>query len=240
MVEFKGQGPAISGPSTPARTSVRPVHPRHRRSCRRPASTVPSPPVRPEITGSFNQSSSKGPGQRPQVRFAAAVFRGLRRRDRAGDPGKESLRAAWIAKRGRPDRVPAVRALPGCSAVLTFLSLVLAGLRVYGIIVLLGRWDRVFTSTWPVSRLIIGIGMTADSFVVCFETHQGRDTRGQNVQISGPRAAGSARATHHLDRQHGQPYRRRRHLHPAVGEVRGFAFTLGLDPPCLTSSWCSW
>ena len=53
--------------------------------------------------------------------------------------------------------------------VLTALSLVLSGVMVYAIMVLLGRYIGFTLDLAGIAGLIIGIGMTADSFVVYFE-----------------------------------------------------------------------
>lgn len=106
-------------------------------------------------------------------------------------------------------------------------SLVAALGLVYGSIVLLGRWIGYSLDLAGVAGLIIGLGTTADSFVIYFERIKDEIRSGFSFRSAVPRAWKRARSTiitgnivsliaavilYFL----------------AVGDVKGFAFTLGL------------
>ncbi|MET4049949.1 MULTISPECIES: protein translocase subunit SecD [unclassified Rhodococcus (in: high G+C Gram-positive bacteria)] len=111
--------------------------------------------------------------------------------------------------------------------LLTALSLVLAGLMVYGILVLLGRWINFTLDLAGIAGLIIGIGMTADSFVVFFERIKDEIREGRSFRSAVPR--GWARARKTVLSGNAVSFIAAAVLYAlAVGQVRGFAFTLGL------------
>uniref|UniRef100_UPI003D8FC1AB protein translocase subunit SecD n=1 Tax=Gordonia sp. B7-2 TaxID=3420932 RepID=UPI003D8FC1AB len=111
--------------------------------------------------------------------------------------------------------------------ILTFASLVLSGLMVYGIIVLLGRWIGFTLDLAGIAGLIIGIGMTADSFVVYFERIKDEMREGRSFRSAVPRGWASARRT--IWSGNAVSFIAAAVIYIlAVGEVRGFAFTLGL------------
>nr|WP_244970983.1 protein translocase subunit SecD [Gordonia jinghuaiqii] len=111
--------------------------------------------------------------------------------------------------------------------ILTMLSLVLAGAMVYGIIVLLGRWIGFTLDLAGIAGLIIGIGMTADSFVVYFERIKDEMREGRSFRSAVPRGWVSARRT--IWSGNAVSFIAAAVIYIlAIGEVRGFAFTLGL------------
>ena len=106
-------------------------------------------------------------------------------------------------------------------------SLVLAEVLVYGALVLLGRLIGYSLDLAGIAGLIIGIGATADSFVVLYERIKDEIRHGRTFRSAVPHAWDRAKQTivtgnfvtliasvvvYFL----------------AVGEVKGFAFTLGL------------
>ncbi|GAB18264.1 protein-export membrane protein SecD [Gordonia effusa NBRC 100432] len=110
---------------------------------------------------------------------------------------------------------------------LSIASLILAGAMVYGIIVLLGRWIGFTLDLAGIAGLIIGIGMTADSFVVYFERIKDEIRDGRTFRSSVPRGWVSARRT--VWTGNAVSLIAAVVIYAlAVGEVRGFAFTLGL------------
>ncbi|MCE5289050.1 MAG: protein translocase subunit SecD [Nocardiaceae bacterium] len=112
--------------------------------------------------------------------------------------------------------------------VLTALSLVLSGIVVYGMIVLLGRSIGFTLDLAGIAGLIIGIGMTADSFVVFFERIKDEMREGRSFRSAVPR--GWARARRTILSGNGVTFLAAAVLYVlAVGQVRGFAFTLGLS-----------
>ena len=111
--------------------------------------------------------------------------------------------------------------------LLTALSLVLSGLAVYAVMVLLGRYIGFTLDLAGVAGLIIGIGMTADSFVVFFERIKDEIREGRSFRSAVPR--GWARARRTILSGNAVSFIAAAVLYLlAVGQVRGFAFTLGL------------
>jgi preprotein translocase subunit SecD len=112
--------------------------------------------------------------------------------------------------------------------ILTALSLVLSLVAIYGILVLLGRWISFTLDLAGIAGLIIGIGMTADSFVVFFERIKDEIREGRSFRSAVPR--GWARARRTILSGNAVSFIAAAVLYVlAVGQVRGFAFTLGLS-----------
>lgn len=111
--------------------------------------------------------------------------------------------------------------------VLTALSLVLAGAMVYAILVLLGRYINYTLDLAGIAGLIIGIGTTADSFVVFFERIKDEIREGRSFRSAVPRGWTRARKT--IVSGNAVTFLAAAVLYfLAVGQVKGFAFTLGL------------
>lgn len=111
--------------------------------------------------------------------------------------------------------------------VVAMVSLVASFALVYGSLVLLGRWIGYSLDLAGIAGLIIGLGTTADSFVIYFERIKDEIHQGSTFRSAVPRAWTRAKSTvvtgnvvsliaalilYFL----------------AIGEVKGFAFTLGL------------
>ena len=110
---------------------------------------------------------------------------------------------------------------------ISLITLFTAGLLVYGTLILLGRWIGYSLDLSGVAGLIIGIGTTADSFVVFYERVKDEVRDGRTFRSAA---------------QHGWDRAKRTIVTGnmvtligavviyllAVGEVKGFAFTLGL------------
>ena len=111
--------------------------------------------------------------------------------------------------------------------LLTALSLVASGAMVYGILVLLGRYINYTLDLAGIAGLIIGIGTTADSFVVFFERIKDEIREGRSFRSAVPR--GWARARKTILSGNAVSFLAAAVLYfLAVGQVKGFAFTLGL------------
>ena len=111
--------------------------------------------------------------------------------------------------------------------VLIALSLVASGAMVYAILVLLGRWIGYTLDLAGIAGLIIGIGMTADSFVVFFERIKDEIREGRSFRSAVPRGWNRARKT--ILSGNAVTFLAAAVLYVlAVGQVKGFAFTLGL------------
>lgn len=116
------------------------------------------------------------------------------------------------------------RALGGLVA----LSLVGSAALIYGTIVLLGRWIGFSLDLAGIAGLIIGIGTTADSFVVFFERIKDEIRAGRTFRSAVPRGWHRAKRTIWSGNAvtliaSGVLYLL------AVGDVKGFAFTLGVS-----------
>ncbi|HWR47517.1 MAG TPA: protein translocase subunit SecD, partial [Pseudonocardiaceae bacterium] len=111
--------------------------------------------------------------------------------------------------------------------VLTILSLALSGLVVYAVLVLLGRWIGFTLDLAGVAGFIVAIGITADSFVIFFERLKDEVRDGRTFRSAVPRAWVRARRT--ILSADAVSFLAAAVLYVlAVGQVKGFAFTLDL------------
>lgn len=112
---------------------------------------------------------------------------------------------------------------------LTIVSLALSGLIVYAVLVLLGRWIGFTLDLAGVAGFIIAIGVTADSFVVFFERLKDEIREGgRTFRSAVPR--GWVRARRTILASDAVMFLASAVLYAiAVGDVQGFAFTLGLS-----------
>ncbi|TCJ95063.1 protein translocase subunit SecD [Nocardia alba] len=106
-------------------------------------------------------------------------------------------------------------------------SLIAAGVAVYGIIVLLGRWIGFTLDLAGIAGLIIGIGLTADSFVVFFERIKDEMREGRSFRSAVPRGWQRAQRTNLSGKTVSLIASVVLYL-LAAGQVKGFAFTLGV------------
>ena len=111
--------------------------------------------------------------------------------------------------------------------LLTALSLTASGAMVFAILVLLGRQINYTLDLAGIAGLIIGIGTTADSFVVFFERIKDEIREGRSFRSAVPRGWVRARKT--IVSGNAVTFLAAAVLYVlAIGQVRGFAFTLGL------------
>ena len=112
--------------------------------------------------------------------------------------------------------------------VLTILSLVLSGLVVYAVLVLLGRGIGFTLDLAGVAGFIVAIGITADSFVIFFERIKDEVREGRSFRSAVPR--GWVRARRTILSGDAVSFLAAVVLYVlAVGQVKGFAFTLGMS-----------
>ena len=112
--------------------------------------------------------------------------------------------------------------------ILTILSLGLSGTLVYAVLVLLGRWIGYTLDLAGIAGLIIAIGITADSFVIYFERIKDEIREGRTFRSAVPR--GWVRARRTILASDGVSFLAAAILYViAVGDVQGFAFTLGMS-----------
>ena len=111
--------------------------------------------------------------------------------------------------------------------MLVALSLIASGAMVFAILVLLGRYIGYTLDLAGIAGLIIGIGTTADSFVVFFERIKDEIREGRSFRSAVPRGWSRARKT--IMSGNAVTFLAAAVLYfLAVGQVKGFAFTLGL------------
>jgi preprotein translocase subunit SecD len=112
--------------------------------------------------------------------------------------------------------------------LLTILSLGLSGALVYAVLVLIGRGIGYTLDLSGVAGLIIAIGITADSFVIYFERLKDEIREGRSFRSAVPR--GWVRARRTILASDGVSFLAAAVLFwLAVGDVKGFAFTLGMS-----------
>ncbi|MEU4762232.1 protein translocase subunit SecD [Actinosynnema sp. NPDC023794] len=112
--------------------------------------------------------------------------------------------------------------------VLTILSLALSGVVVYAVLVLLGRWIGFTLDLAGIAGFIVSIGITADSFVVFFERLKDEIREGRSFRSAVPRAWVRSRRT--ILSADMVSFLAAAILYVlAVGQVKGFAFTLGMS-----------
>ena len=112
--------------------------------------------------------------------------------------------------------------------LITILSLVLSFGLVYAVMVLLGRWISLSLDMAGVAGLIVAIGITADSFVIYFERIKDEVREGRSFRSAVPR--GWERAKRTIISADAVSLISAVVLYlVAVGDVKGFAFTLGLS-----------
>ncbi|MET0233212.1 MAG: protein translocase subunit SecD [Kibdelosporangium sp.] len=112
--------------------------------------------------------------------------------------------------------------------LLTILSLALSFAIVYAIIVLFGRFIGYSLDLAGVAGLIVAIGFTADSFVVFFERLKDEMREGRTFRSAVPRAWVRGRRT--ILSADAVLFLSAAVLYLlAVGQVKGFAFTLGMS-----------
>ena len=111
--------------------------------------------------------------------------------------------------------------------LISLFTLLVAGMLVYGALILLGRWIGYTLDLSGVAGLIIGIGTTADSFVVLYERIKDEVRRGRTFRsatLNGWDRAKETIVTGNMVTLIGAVVI----YFLAVGEVKGFAFTMGL------------
>lgn len=112
--------------------------------------------------------------------------------------------------------------------LLTILSLGLSGVVVYAVLVLLGRWIGFTLDLAGIAGFIVSIGITADSFVVFFERLKDEVREGRSFRSAVPRAWVRSRRT--ILSADMVSFLASAILYViAVGQVKGFAFTLGMS-----------
>lgn len=186
------------------------------------------PGGRTRITGDFTQSQASDLAGVLRYGSLPLSFESSEAETVSATLGLQSLRAGLIAGAiGLALVLVYALAYYRVLGVLTALSLVAAGAMVYAILVLLGRYINYTLDLAGIAGLIIGIGTTADSFVVFFERIKDEIREGRSFRSAVPR--GWARARKTVVSGNAVTFLAAAVLYfLAVGQVKGFAFTLGL------------
>ncbi|WP_273732075.1 protein translocase subunit SecD [Mycolicibacterium septicum] len=188
----------------------------------------PIPGGNTQITGQFTSDSAKELANVLKYGSLPLSFESSEAETVSATLGLSSMRAGLIA------------GAVGLAAVLLYsllyyrvlgllvaLSLVAAGAMVFAILVLLGRYIGYTLDLAGIAGLIIGIGTTADSFVVFFERIKDEIREGRSFRSAVPR--GWARARKTIVSGNAVTFLAAAVLYfLAIGQVKGFAFTLGL------------
>jgi preprotein translocase subunit SecD len=112
--------------------------------------------------------------------------------------------------------------------LVTIASLGVSGVLVYGSIVMLGTQMGFTLSLAGIAGFIVAVGITADSFVVFFERIKDEVHEGRSAKVAIPRAWVRARRTI-LSADTVSVLAAAILYYFAAGDVKGFAFTLGLS-----------
>ncbi|HXV91983.1 MAG TPA: protein translocase subunit SecD [Pseudonocardia sp.] len=194
------------------------------------APTIQGPIFGPtQITGQFTQSEAQDLAGILRYGSLPLSFEASEAQTVSATLGLASLRAGLIA-----GAVGLALVFVYCLfyyrvlGLLTILSLALSGLVVYAALVLLGRWIGFTLDLAGVAGFIVAIGITADSFVVFFERLKDEMREGRTFRSAVPR--GWVRARRTILSADAVSFLGAAVLYVlAVGQVKGFAFTLGMS-----------
>ena len=188
----------------------------------------PIPGGRTQITGQFNDATARELANQLKYGSLPLSFESSEAETVSATLGLTSLRAGLIAGAIGVALVLLYSLLYyRVLGLLTTLSLVASGAMVYAILVLLGRYIGYTLDLAGIAGLIIGIGTTADSFVVFFERIKDEIREGRSFRSAVPRGWARARKTIISGNAVGLLASVVLYI-LAVGQVKGFAFTLGL------------
>ncbi|MDO4916678.1 MAG: protein translocase subunit SecD [Rothia sp. (in: high G+C Gram-positive bacteria)] len=183
---------------------------------------------RPQITGNFNEESSKALAEQLKYGALPISFTIQSEQQISATLGADQLKMGLIA------------GLIGLALVfvysmfqyrllglVTIASLILAGIISYLGIVLLGWSMNYRLSLAGIAGLIVAVGQTADSFIVYFERIRDEIREGRSIPAAVDHGWNSARKTILASKAVNLLASIVLYI-VSVGSVRGFAFTLGL------------
>jgi preprotein translocase subunit SecD len=227
-VEFKSGGSKIWADFTAANVGTQTAFTLDSQVVSAPEIQEAIPGGRTQITGQFTDSSARELANVLKYGSLPLSFESSEAETVSATLGLTSLKAGLIAGAVGLALVLLYSLLYyRVLGLLTALSLILAGAMVYALLVLLGRWINYTLDLAGIAGLIIGIGTTADSFVVFFERIKDEIREGRSYRSAVPR--GWARARKTILSGNAVTFLAAAVLYIlAVGQVKGFAFTLGL------------
>ncbi|AXB41852.1 protein translocase subunit SecD [Amycolatopsis albispora] len=226
---FKAEGTKLWGDFTSANVNQQAAFVLDTQVVSAPNITVPILDGRTQITGGFTQAEAKNLADVLKYGSLPLSFASSDATTVSATLGLASLQAGLIA-----GGIGLLLVFVYCLfyyrllGVLTILSLGLSAVIVYGVLVLLGRWIGFTLDLAGVAGFIIAIGVTADSFVVFFERLKDEMREGRSFRSAVPR--GWVRGRRTILASDAVMFLAAAVLYLlAVGEVRGFAFTLGMS-----------
>lgn len=227
-LQFKSEGADIWANFTAANVGTQTAFTLDSQVVSAPAINEAIPGGRTQITGNFTQASSRDLANVLKYGSLPLSFESSEAETVSATLGLTSLRAGLIAGTVGLALVLLYSLLYyRVLGLLTALSLVASGVMVFAILVLLGRYIGYTLDLAGIAGLIIGIGTTADSFVVFFERVKDEIREGRSFRSAVPR--GWARARKTILSGNAVSFLAAAVLYVlAIGQVKGFAFTLGL------------
>ena len=182
-----------------------------------------------QISGSFTQSSANLLANQLKYGALPLSFTAQTAQNVSATLGSSQLKAGLLA--GAIGLILVVlysliyyRAL----GLVTIASLIVSGVLTYACLVILGREIGFTLSLAGIAGFIVAVGITADSFVVFFERIKDEVHGGRSMRVAIPRAWVRARRTI-LSADTVSFLAAAILYYFAAGDVRGFAFTLGLS-----------
>lgn len=227
-LQFKSEGSDIWANYTAANVGTQTAFTLDSQVVSAPAINEAIPGGRTQITGDFTQDSGRDLANVLKYGSLPLSFESSEAETVSATLGLTSLRAGLIAGGVGLALVLLYSLLYyRVLGLLTALSLVASGAMVFAILVLLGRYIGYTLDLAGIAGLIIGIGTTADSFVVFFERIKDEIREGRSFRSAVPR--GWARARKTILSGNAVSFLAAAVLYVlAIGQVKGFAFTLGL------------
>ena len=182
-----------------------------------------------QITGSFTQTDAQTLANQLEYGALPLTFTQATAQTITTELGGEQLRAGLIAGAIGIALVFLYALLYYRALGLVMIaSLLLSAVVVYASLVLLGREIGFTLSLAGIAGFIVSIGITADSFVVYFERLKDEIREGRTLRSAVPRAWVRARRT--ILSADAVSFLAAAILYLlAIGDVKGFAFTLGLS-----------
>ncbi|HEY8372410.1 MAG TPA: protein translocase subunit SecD [Pseudonocardiaceae bacterium] len=229
QLDFKSEGARIWGDFTSANVGERAAFVLDTKVVSAPTINEPILGGTTQITGQFSQSAAQELANVLRYGALPLSFTSSNAETVSATLGLASLKAGLIAG-GIGLLAVAIYCLFYYRAlgVLTILSLALSGVVVYAVLVLLGRWVGFTLDLAGVAGFVVSIGITADSFIVFFERLKDEVYEGRTFRSAVPRAWVRARRT--ILSADTVSFLAAAVLYVlAIGEVKGFAFTLGMS-----------
>ena len=182
-----------------------------------------------QIQGSFTPSSARDLANKLKYGALPLSFKADQQQTVSATLGTSQLKAGFLAG-GIGLALVVVYSLLYYRALglVTIASLIVSGILTYGCLVMLGTQIGFTLSLAGIAGFIVAVGITADSFVVFFERIKDEVHEGRTMRVAIPRAWTRARRTI-LSADTVSFLAAAILYYFAAGDVKGFAFTLGLS-----------